>query len=196
MPSPILRRLDLRSDPLPRPAVLRGMLPRAEVDVDAALEAVRPIVESVRQRGVEAVLEVSERFDKVRPASVRVPVAEIEKALANLDPAVRTALETSIERARKVHEEQRRADVVTQVVPGGTVTERFVPVRRVGLYAPGGLAVYPSTVVMNVVPAQIAGVESLVVCSPPQAEFGGLPHPAVLAAAALLGVALVPARRA
>lgn len=188
MSSPILRRLDLRTDPLPRPAVLRGMLPRAEVDVDAALEAVRPIVHAVRDRGVEAALEATERFDSVRPASVRVPPAEIEKALANLDPAVRQALETSIARARKVHEEQRRADVVTQVVPGGTVTERFVPVRRVGLYAPGGLAVYPSSVVMNVVPAQAAGVDSLVVASPPQAEFGGLPHPTILAAAALLGV--------
>ncbi|MBO0841450.1 MAG: histidinol dehydrogenase, partial [Sciscionella sp.] len=73
-------------------------------------------------------------------------------------------------------------------VPGGTVTERWVPVRRVGLYVPGGLAVYPSSVVMNVVPAQVAGVRSLVLCSPPQAEFGGLPHPTVLAAAHLLGV--------
>lgn len=188
MSSRILRRLDLRSEPLPRPAVLRGMLPRAEVDVDAALEAVRPIVHAVRDRGVEAALEATERFDKVRPATVRVPAVELEKALAELDPAVRRALETSIARARKVHEEQRRADVVTQVVPGGTVTERFVPVRRVGLYAPGGLAVYPSSVIMNVVPAQAAGVESLVVASPPQAEFGGLPHPTILAAAALLGV--------
>ena len=101
---------------------------------------------------------------------------------------MRAALETSIERARKVHADQRRTDVTTQVVPGGTVTERFVPVRRVGLYAPGGLAVYPSSVVMNVVPAQEAGVASLVLVSPPQAEHGGLPHPTVLAAAALLGV--------
>ena len=87
-----------------------------------------------------------------------------------------------------MHADQRRTDVVTQVVPGGVVSERFVPVRRVGLYAPGGLAVYPSSVVMNVVPAQEAGVESLVVVSPPQAEHGGLPHPTILAAAALLGV--------
>ncbi|MDN5918406.1 MAG: histidinol dehydrogenase [Pseudonocardia sp.] len=189
----MLRRLDLRSaaldgDPLPRPATLRGMLPRAEVDVDAALAAVRPIVESVRERGTEAVLEATERFDKVRPASIRVPAETVTNALRDLDPDVRAALETSIERARTVHAEQRRADVVTQVVPGGTVTERFVPVRRVGLYAPGGLAVYPSSVIMNVVPAQAAGVESLVVASPPQAEFGGLPHPTILAAAALLGV--------
>ncbi len=101
---------------------------------------------------------------------------------------MRDALAESISRARRVHAEQRRVDVTTQVVPGGTVTERWVPVARVGLYAPGGLAVYPSSVVMNVVPAQLAGVESLVVCSPPQAEFGGLPHPSILAACALLGV--------
>ena len=117
-----------------------------------------------------------------------MPAAALAGASDALDPAVRAALETSIERARRVHADQRRTDVVTQVVPGGVVSERFVPVRRVGLYAPGGLAVYPSSVVMNVVPAQEAGVESLVVVSPPQAEHGGLPHPTILAAAALLGV--------
>jgi histidinol dehydrogenase len=185
---PMLRRTDLRSAPLPGPAALRALLPRAEVDVDAVLADVRPVVEAVREWGVEAVLELAERFDRVRPVVVRVPPATLAGALSALDPAVRAALETSITRARAVHADQRRTDVVTRVVPGGTVTERFVPVRRVGLYAPGGLAVYPSSVVMNVVPAQAAGVESLVVASPPQAEHGGLPHPTILAAAALLGV--------
>ncbi len=184
----MLRRLDLRSEPLPRPARLRGLLPRAEVDVDAVLERVRPIVADVRERGVAAVLELSERFDRVRPSAVRVPTQTLAGALSALDPDVRAALEVAISRARAVHADQRRGDVTTQVVPGGTVTERFVPVRRVGLYAPGGLAVYPSSVVMNVVPAQAAGVASLVLVSPPQAEHGGLPHPTVLAAAALLGV--------
>ncbi|NUT97487.1 MAG: histidinol dehydrogenase [Saccharothrix sp.] len=183
----MLNRIDLRGR-VPSPAELRAALPRAEVDVDAVLHHVRPIVDAVRERGVEAALDVTERFDKVRPERVRVPVAELERALAELDPAVREALEESIARTRKVHADQRRTDTTTQVVPGGTVTERWVPVARVGLYAPGGLAVYPSTVVMNVVPAQTAGVESLVVVSPPQAEFGGLPHPSILAAAALLGV--------
>ena len=187
-PGPMLRRTDLRSAPLPPTAALRALLPRAEVDVDAVVERVRPIVAAVRERGVEAALEFSERFDRVRPSAVRVPAAALAGALDALDPAVREALETSIERARRVHADQRRTDVVTQVVPGGVVSERFVPVRRVGLYAPGGLAVYPSSVVMNVVPAQEAGVESLVVVSPPQAEHGGLPHPTILAAAALLGV--------
>ncbi|TQJ02116.1 histidinol dehydrogenase [Amycolatopsis cihanbeyliensis] len=183
----MLNRTDLRGR-VPSPAELRATLPRAEVDVDAALHQVRPVVEAVRDRGVPAVLEFTERFDRVRPGGVRVPAAELERALAELDPTVRAALEESIERARLVHADQRRAEVTTEVTAGGTVTERWVPVARVGLYAPGGLAVYPSSVVMNVVPAQVAGVGSLVVCSPPQAEFGGLPHPTILAAAALLGV--------
>lgn len=182
-----MNRTDLRGQ-VPTAAELRATLPRAEYDVDAALHHVRPVVEAVRDRGVEAVLEYTEKFDKVRPASVRVPRAKLTEALAELDPQVRAALEESITRARKVHAEQRRTDVTTTVVDGGTVTEKWVPVERVGLYAPGGLAVYPSTVVMNVVPAQIAGVDSLVVCSPPQAAFGGLPHPTILAAAELLGV--------
>ncbi|MEU4742448.1 histidinol dehydrogenase [Actinosynnema sp. NPDC023658] len=183
----MLNRIDLRGR-VPSPAELRAALPRAEVDVDAVLHQVRPLVDDVRERGVEAVLEHGERFDKVRPHAIRVPASELERALSELAPPVRAALEESIARTRKVHGDQCRVDTTTQVVPGGTVTERWVPVSRVGLYAPGGLAVYPSSVVMNVVPAQIAGVESLVVCSPPQAEFGGLPHPAILAAAALLGV--------
>ncbi len=184
----MLRRTDLRPVPLPTTAALRALMPRAAVDVDSVVDRVRPIVADVRARGAEAALEWCERFDGVRPAAVRVPAAALAGALAALDPAVRAALETSIERARRVHADQRRTDVVTQVVPGGVVTERFVPVRRVGLYAPGGRAVYPSSVVMNVVPAQEAGVESLVVASPPQADHGGLPHPTILAAAALLGV--------
>jgi histidinol dehydrogenase len=183
----MLSRSDLRAG-LPGAAALRALLPRAEVDVDAVLERVRPIVAEVAERGVPAVLELAERFDRVRPERVRVPTAELARALDGLEADVRDALGTAIDRARRVHADQRRVELVTRVTEGGTVTERFVPVRRVGLYAPGGLAVYPSSVVMNVVPAQAAGVESLVVCSPPQSEHGGLPHPTVLAAAAMLGV--------
>jgi histidinol dehydrogenase len=117
-----------------------------------------------------------------------VPAAAIKESLDGLDPAVRAALEESIRRTRAVHRAQRRTDRTTQVVPGGTVTERWLPVDRVGLYVPGGRAVYPSSVVMNVVPAQEAGVASLAVTSPAQKEFGGLPHPTILAACALLGV--------
>ncbi len=158
------------------------------MDVDAVLHQVRPVVEAVRDRGADAALDYSEQFDGVRPDRVRVPVQALVDALAELDPAVREALEVAIARTRLVHAEQRRTDTTTTVVPGGTVTERWIPVDRVGLYVPGGNAVYPSSVVMNVVPAQTAGVGSLVVASPPQAAFGGLPHPTILAAAQLLGV--------
>ncbi|SHL83107.1 histidinol dehydrogenase [Actinacidiphila paucisporea] len=184
----MISRIDLRGAAFPEGGIDRDLLPRADFDVEAALEAVRPICEDVRRRGSAAVLDHGERFDGVRPASLRVPAAALESSLADLDPAVRAALEESVRRTRIVHREQRRTDVTTQVVPGGTVTERWVPVERVGLYVPGGLAVYPSSVVMNVVPAQEAGVEGIAVASPPQKAFGGLPHPTILAACALLGV--------
>ncbi|GAB7070803.1 histidinol dehydrogenase [Mycobacterium hodleri] len=182
-----MSRIDLRGERLST-ARLRAVLPRGGVDVDAVVPKVRPIVDAVVERGAEAALEYGKTFDGVAPETVRVPRAALDSALAELDPDVRTALEVAIERTRAVHADQRRTDATTTLAPGATVTERWVPVERVGLYVPGGNAVYPSSVVMNVVPAQIAGVDSLVVASPPQAEFGGLPHPTILAAARLLGV--------
>ena len=182
-----MARIDLRTAELSA-AQLRTALPRGGVDVDAVLPTVRPIVDAVAEKGADAALEYGETFDGVRPATVRVPVEDIERALTELAADVRVALEVAIERARAVHADQRRTDTTTTLAPGATVTERWVPVERVGLYVPGGNAVYPSSVVMNVVPAQTAGVDSLVIASPPQAEFGGLPHPTILAAAALLGV--------
>ncbi|MGR3933437.1 histidinol dehydrogenase [Streptomyces sp. BRA346] len=184
----MISRIDLRGAAFPEGGIDRDLLPRAELDVEAALEKVRPICDDVRHRGTAALIEYAHRFDGVTMERVRVPAEALSRALQELDPAVRAALEESIRRARLVHREQRRADHTTQVVPGGTVTERWVPVERVGLYAPGGRSVYPSSVVMNVVPAQEAGVASMAVASPPQAEFGGLPHPTILAACALLGV--------
>ncbi|MFI5665713.1 histidinol dehydrogenase [Streptomyces sp. NPDC051704] len=184
----MISRIDLRGDALPEGGALRDLLPRAEFDVEAALEKVRPICEDVHHRGTAALIEYAQKFDGVTLEQVRVPAEALKTALAELDPAVRAALEESIRRARIVHREQRRAEHTTQVVPGGTVTEKWVPVERVGLYAPGGRSVYPSSVVMNVVPAQEAGVESIALASPPQKEFGGLPHPTILAACALLGV--------
>ncbi|MFG2889591.1 histidinol dehydrogenase [Streptomyces sp. NPDC048248] len=184
----MISRIDLRGDALPEGGALRDLLPRAEFDVEAALEKVRPICEDVRHRGTAALIDYARRFDGVDIEQVRVPAEALGRALQELDPAVRAALEESIRRARIVHREQRRTDTTTKVVPGGTVTERWVPVERVGLYVPGGLAVYPSSVVMNVVPAQEADVEGIAVTSPPQKAFGGLPHPTILAACALLGV--------
>jgi histidinol dehydrogenase len=181
----VISRIDLRAS-LPRE--LRAVLPRADMDVAAAVEAVRPICDDVRHRGAAAVREYTDKFDGVSLAATRVPADAIRAAHDELDPSVRDALAECVRRVRLVHRDQRRDDVTTQVVPGGSVTERWVPVRRVGLYVPGGQAVYPSSVVMNVVPAQEAGVESLAVTSPAQREFGGLPHPTILAACALLGV--------
>ncbi|MET8688591.1 histidinol dehydrogenase [Streptomyces sp. NPDC004732] len=187
----MISRIDLRGDALtefPSGSALRALLPRADFDVAAALEKVRPICEDVHHRGDAALIDYAEKFDGVRLDRVRVPAAALTEALDGLDPAVRAALEESIRRARTVHREQRRAPHTTQVVPGGTVTEKWVPVERVGLYAPGGRSVYPSSVIMNAVPAQEAGVESMALASPPQADFGGLPHPTILAACALLGI--------
>ena len=183
----VMARIDLRGATLSA-ARLRAVLPRGGADVDAVLPTVRPIVDDVAERGVEAALDYGQSFDGVRPSTVRVPAAELDAALADLDRDVLAALHVAIERARAVHAAQRRADCTTTLAPGATVTERWVPVERVGLYVPGGNAVYPSSVVMNVVPAQAAGVESLVLVSPPQAQFSGLPHPTILAAAKLLGV--------
>jgi histidinol dehydrogenase len=186
-----MTRIDLRNRTLSA-AQLRAELPRGGVDVDAVAPTVRPIVDAVAARGADAALEYGDSFDGVRPPTVRVPAGELDAALSALEPDVRAALQVAIDRARAVHADQRRADTTTTLAPGATVTERWVPVERVGLYVPGGNAVYPSSVVMNVVPAQTAGVDSLVIASPPQASvqgrFHGLPHPTILAAARLLGV--------
>ncbi|GLX92772.1 histidinol dehydrogenase [Herbidospora sp. NBRC 101105] len=180
----MISRIDLRG---PLPGNLRDVLPRAELDVETALDKVRPICEKVRHHGAEGVRELTHRFDGFDLPTARVPAEALNTALETLDPQVRAALEEAIRRTRLVHRDQRRTDVTTTVVPGGTVTERWIPVDRVGLYAPGGLAVYPSSVIMNVVPAQEAGVPSMAVASPPQAP-DGLPHPTILAACVLLGV--------
>lgn len=152
------------------------------------MEHVRPVVRDVRDRGAEALADLAERFDGVRPAHLLVPPAELTGALDRLDPSLYAALAEMIRRSRLVHADQRRSETSTRVVEGGVVTQRWLPVERVGLYVPGGLAVYPSSVVMNVVPAQAAGVDSIAVASPPQAAYGGLPHPSILAACAMLGI--------
>ena len=183
----MLTRTDLRSSRL-GPRELAQALPRATLDVTTAQAAVAPLIEDVRSRGAAALRDAAERFDGVRPVHLRVPAQAIDQALGDLDPAVREALEMSIAHNRAGHAAQVPTERATQIVPGGTVAQCWVPVRRVGLYVPGGLAVYPSSVVMNAVAAQVAGVEQIALVSPPQAEFGGLPHPTILAACALLGL--------
>ena len=183
----MIRSLDLRGKALTK-AGYQKAIPRAKLDIAAALVAIEPILQKVKS-GTEAdLLQLAEEFDGVRPPSIRVPQSALDKALADLDPKIRAALELSAERIRKVHNDQTRVVTTTKVVDGGVVTERWIPVDRVGLYVPGGRAVYPSSVLMNVIPAQIAKVSSIAVASPPQKEFGGLPHPTILAACALLGI--------
>ena len=186
----MISRIDLRGHApgrLTRTA-LAGVLPRATTDVEAAVALIRPVCDDVRRRGAEAVREYTARFDGVDLATTRVPPDALDAALAGLDPAVRTALEEAIRRTTRVHGAQLPAETPTRVTGGLTVTGRFVPVGRAGVYVPGGLVAYPSSVVMNIVPAQVAAVGAIAVASPPQARHGGLPHPSVLAACALLGV--------
>jgi histidinol dehydrogenase len=184
----VLPRIDLRGravSDLTR-AKLAGLLPRAALDVEAAVAAVRPVCDDVRERGAAAVRDYTARFDGVDLPATRVPAQALQDALAALDPGLRAALEEAIRRTRLVHAAQLPADHTITVAPGSTVTERYVPVGRAGVYVPGGLVTYPSSVVMNVVPAQAAGVPEIAVASPPQAD--GRPAPAVLAACALLGI--------
>ncbi|PWD50012.1 histidinol dehydrogenase [Serinibacter arcticus] len=184
---PVISRIDLRGLALTT-AELRRAIPRATLDVEAATGAVEPILADVRGRGAAALRDLAERFDGVRPVHVRVPAAELAAALEGLDPTLRAALELAAGRVRQGHTAQLPTATTTEVAPGAQVRQRWVPVRRVGLYVPGGLALYPSSVVMNVVAAQVAGVEGLAVASPPQKDNGGLPDATVLAACALLGV--------
>jgi len=187
----VIRRLDLRplfqAGSLSRGQV-RDLIPRASLSIDSVAEAVSAIITSVRDGDEESILGLVERFDGIRPQSIRVPREVIDDAEKNLDRQVRAALEESIRRIRKVHESQRRDENRIEVVPGGVVTQRWLPVDRVALYVPGGKAVYPSSVMMNVIPAQIAGVKSIAILSPAQREQNGWPHPTILAAAKILGV--------
>jgi len=183
----MLRRVDLRGRELSK-AQYQAELPRATLDVAEAMVSIEPILHRVRTGKESDLLDLAEEFDGIRPNSIRVPQEALDEALSQLDPAVRAALELSAARIRKVHSSQIRNESTVTVVDGGTVDEKWIPVDRVGLYVPGGRAVYPSSVLMNVIPAQIAQVPSIAVASPPQKEFGGLPHPTILAACALLGV--------
>ena len=183
----MIRTVDLRNLRLSK-AGYQERLPRATLDINQAMVSVEPILARVKNGTLSDLLDLSLEFDGVRPATLRVSQKDLDSSLAQIDPAVRAALELSIERIRRVHNDQRRDEATTTVVDGGSVTERWIPVDRVGLYVPGGRAVYPSSVMMNVIPAQIAQVASIAVASPPQKEFGGLPHPTILATCALLGI--------
>ena len=183
----MIRTLDLRGKSLTKAGYQRA-IPRATLDIAAAMLVIEPILERVKNGDESELIKLAQEFDGVTPDSIKVSQGALDKALTELDPQVRQALEVSITRIRKVHTDQVRTEKTTRVVDGGLVTERWIPVDRVGLYVPGGRAVYPSSVLMNVIPAQIAKVSSIAIASPPQKEFGGLPHPTILAACALLGI--------
>lgn len=183
----MLRTIDLRGEKLST-SRLRRVLPRGGTDVSSVMGTVAPMVEAVRKGGAAAALDFGERFDGVRPEAVRVGAETLKEAAVELDPQVRAAIEESIARVRAVHADQKPSSHTTTLAPGATVTEVFQPIERVGLYVPGGKAVYPSSVIMNAVPAQEAGAQAMVVASPPQKEFGGLPHPTVLATCHMLGI--------
>jgi histidinol dehydrogenase len=180
-----MRRIDLRGQ---RPEDYRDVVPRADFDVEAAIPAVHAICEAVRTRGLDAILELSKQYDGVTQTDIRVAPEALQDALANLDPDIRAGLEESIRRLRATCEAELEHDATTELGAGARVTHRKVPVDRVGLYVPGGIAPLVSSVLMNVVPAQVAGVRSIALSSTPQKEHGGLPHPTILAACALLGV--------
>jgi len=182
----LIRRIDLRG--ADASVDYRAAVPRADFDIEAAVPAVHAICEEVRTRGLDAIVEFGEKFDGVRVDDIRVAPAVMQAALDNLDPDIRAGLEESIRRLRATCANELEQDAVTDLGPGARVTHRKVPVGRVGLYVPGGLAPLVSSVLMNVVPAQTAGVESIALASPPQKEFGGSVHPTILAACALLGV--------
>jgi len=182
-----MRLVDLRGQRLTKTGYT-NIIPRATLDVAEAMKLVEPILTRVKNGNEADLIELAKEFDGVAPQSIKVPRAELTRALAELDPQIRTALEVSAERIRKVHNDQQRGETITRVVDGGSVTEKWIPVDRVGLYVPGGRAVYPSSVMMNVIPAQIAQVQSIAIASPPQSDFGGLPHPTILATCELLGI--------
>ena len=167
---------------------VNSLVPRASVDINVALESVRPLLQDVAERGVDAVVEVTIARDGVDPNPIRVSQSEIDSAVANLDPELRRAIEESIVRVRQVSVANLPQDTTVELAPGALVHQRWQPVDSVGLYVPGGKAVYPSSVIMNVVPAQAANVPRLAIASPAQKDFGGRPHPTVLATAGLLGV--------
>ena len=183
----VLRTIDLRGSALDA-VTIRAALPRPASDPSSVQGDVLALIEDVRVRGAEALLEQADRFDGGRPPVIRVPVEQLELAERALEPAVRSALEIAIERVRAASGAQRSEPTTTRLGDGAEVRQRWLPVRRVGLYVPGGRAVYPSSVVMNVVPAQVAGVRAIAVATPAQRAFGGRAHPVVLGAAGLLGV--------
>ena len=183
----MIRRIDLRGRRLSK-TEYQKLLPRGDFDVSKAMAAITPILDLFPGATEAALLDLCEKFDGVRPKSLKVEKSDIDQALKNLDPKVKSALLESIARVRKTSQDQMPVNKVTEPARQAKIELTWRVIERVGLYVPGGLAAYPSSVIMNVVPAQVAGVKSIALASPPQKEFAGLPHPVILAVCALLGV--------
>ena len=183
----LIRLLDLSGQVISADLVAKE-LPRAAIDIDSALEEIRPLVEQIRTDGAQALVAIAQKFDGIDINPIKVAAEELANALSSLEPSLRTSLEVAIDRVRKVTEQAKPQAFTNELADGAQVHQRYQPVDSVGLYVPGGKAVYPSSVIMNVVPAQVAGVKKLAIATPGQKEFGGRPHPTVLATAALLGV--------
>ena len=149
----------------------------------AVRDSARWIVEDVRDRGDAALLEYTERFDGVRPQDIRVPRSEIDKARGSLSPDLEESFSVAIENVHAFHEKEMDHSWERSRA-GATTGQRVRPIRRAGIYIPGGHAAYPSTLVMSVVPAQVAGVKEIRICTPPGSD--GLPDSNVLAVASLL----------
>ncbi len=185
--SDLIRFLDISNSNLSAEQIQR-QLPRASLDLDSAIEVIRPLVERIRTQGSKAIEAIAKEIDGIDISPIRVSQEELKDALANLDSNLRASLEIAIERVRKVSIASVPENFETELAQGATVSQRWQPIDSVGLYVPGGKAVYPSSVIMNVVPALVAGVKKIAIATPGQADFGGRPHPTVLAAAELLGV--------
>ncbi|MFE4951484.1 histidinol dehydrogenase [Leifsonia sp. NPDC056665] len=183
----MMQTIDLRGVQ-PTRAAFERLVPRPVVDIQVAVRVATELIDDVRTRGAAALADQAAKFDGGAPASVRVPASEIAAAVTALPADVRAALEEAIVRVREATAAQVPPPAETRIGPGATIVQRWQPVERAGLYVPGGKAVYPSSVVMNAVPAQVAGVASVALASPPQRAFGGAVHPVILGAAGLLGI--------
>ena len=183
----LIRQLDITGKKLTK-REYKELIPRANLSVESAMIKIAPILQRVKDGDEAELIKLATEFDGVTPKSIRVSSDELQKALAGLDPAIRKSLELAIDQVRKYHRTQLPTDSSVSVIAGGDIDRTFRAVDRVGLYVPGGIASYPSSVIMNVVPAQIAGVTSIALASPPQKENNGLPNSIILATCQLLGV--------
>lgn len=183
----MLRIIDWRGKTLD-PAFLAGHVPRVELDATDVAESVQALIDDVRRHGEAALLAQAEKFDSCRPRALRVDSSELESSRKALPDSLQRSIDIAIDRVRQGSALQVPPRQSVEVAHGATITQRWKPVRRAGVYVPGGKAVYPSSVVMNVVAAQVAGVTEIALASPPQRDYDASIHPTILATASMLEV--------